>query len=123
MESVFEERPDGASSISFKTMVNTAAVSRSYNPVQFKFTFHIKQPLRQVRRVVEDYSSCRIRYPFTHLDRSSTGSSKEDKDWHRDAPPVLVAGAKLFCFSLGTACCVRSMQRITGTYRDTIVIV
>ncbi|CAN0217139.1 unnamed protein product [Ectocarpus sp. 12 AP-2014] len=49
VESVFEDRPDGASSMSFKTMVNTAAVgTRSYNPVQFKFTFHIKQPLRQV---------------------------------------------------------------------------
>ncbi|CAM9233289.1 unnamed protein product [Ectocarpus sp. 4 AP-2014] len=49
VESVFEDRPDGASSMSFETMVNTAAVgTRSYNPVQFKFTFHIKQPLRQV---------------------------------------------------------------------------
>lgn len=56
MESMFEDRPDGASRLSFKTMVNTAAVgTRSYNPVQFEFTFHIKQPLRQVKIVIGDY--------------------------------------------------------------------
>lgn len=55
MASVCEDRPDGVRCISFKTMVNTATVgSLSYEPVQFKFTFHIKQPLRQVTRVFED---------------------------------------------------------------------